>query len=251
MWENVPRNDENIATKRGRIVAGEEWLERVEDGNFAGELKRSKKMRTKYSWTWLILVMCMIVSCEDEAVEDRKVVTGLSETDFVHLGLSVCWASKNYNSASPSEAGSYCQFGDTVREEGVVGISVSSATEKVVQESVVKRVPTQAEWEELIKKCNWEWAELNGVKGYKVTSKVDSCMSQSIFLPAVGCVHKGGNAVFNVAVSGCYWSSTESPIQKEKCGRQFYFDEDSYYVGLGFGVSNGCSLRLVCEKKAE
>ena len=46
------------------------------------------------------------------------------------------------------------------------------------------RMPTVAEFEELLFNCDCEWITQNGVKGLKVTSRKDS--SQSIFLPATG-----------------------------------------------------------------
>lgn len=63
------------------------------------------------------------------------------------------------------------------------------------------RMPTKAEQDELRTKCKWEWKELNGHKGYKVTGP----NGNYIFLPAAG-DRIGGSLYF--LSEGCYWSSS-------------------------------------------
>ena len=66
-------------------------------------------------------------------------------------------------------------------------------------------MPTDVEWMELRTKCNWTRIELDGIIGYKVTSKVNG---NSIFLPAAGYRRK---AYYNgVGSYGSYWSSSLS-----------------------------------------
>ena len=64
------------------------------------------------------------------------------------------------------------------------------------------RMPTDAEWTELLEQCTWTWTTQNGVKGCLVTSKTNS---NSIFLPVAGfrndVNHYSGS-------SGYYWSSS-------------------------------------------
>lgn len=45
------------------------------------------------------------------------------------------------------------------------------------------RMPTYDEMYELTRRCTWEWTEVFGIEGYKVTSKKNG---NSIFLPAAG-----------------------------------------------------------------
>ena len=67
------------------------------------------------------------------------------------------------------------------------------------------RMPTVAEWQELIDNCIWEWTILeNGVKGMKVTSN----NGNSIFLPAAGYIYCGSRYSGNY--SGDYWTSSLS-----------------------------------------
>ncbi len=65
------------------------------------------------------------------------------------------------------------------------------------------RMPTSAEFSELIDNCTWEWTIQNGVKGYKVTSKTNS---NSIFLPAAG--YRYDTDAGSVGSYGSFWSSS-------------------------------------------
>ena len=44
------------------------------------------------------------------------------------------------------------------------------------------QLPTKVQVEELLEKGEWEWTEMNGCRGYKVTGP----NGNSIFLPAAG-----------------------------------------------------------------
>ena len=65
------------------------------------------------------------------------------------------------------------------------------------------RMPTDAEWTELLDNCTWTWTTLNGVNGYKVTSNMKR---NSIFLSAKG--RQGGTCPYDDCIHGCYWSSS-------------------------------------------
>ena len=67
------------------------------------------------------------------------------------------------------------------------------------------RMPTIEEQRELLTECNWEWAEVNGVSGYKVSSKSNS--SNYIFLPAVGLWTDAKFKPYTGSWSN-YWSSS-------------------------------------------
>ena len=67
------------------------------------------------------------------------------------------------------------------------------------------RIPTDAEWEELINNCTWTWTTQNGVNGRLVTAS----NGNSIFLPANGYCHNTFLFdYFDAGYSGCYWSSS-------------------------------------------
>ena len=68
------------------------------------------------------------------------------------------------------------------------------------------RIPTTADWEELISKTNWEWTddyEGMGIAGFIVTGKKNT--RKSIFLPAAGGCN--GTGIYSCFV---YWSASLS-----------------------------------------
>ena len=94
------------------------------------------------------------------------------------------------------------------------------------------RMPTKAEFKELLDSCDWEFITQNDVKGLKVTSRKDS--SQSIFLPAAGFrdeIYLKGFGSF-----GYYWSgmlNTSTPYRAWallflSSGSSMYYDNRCY-----------------------
>ena len=94
------------------------------------------------------------------------------------------------------------------------------------------RMPTDAEWTELMDQCSWTWTTISGVNGRKVTGP----NGNSIFLPAAG--YWDRTSLIDVATFGLYRSAslyTEEPI----CAWfvDFYSDEVfrsycTHYSGL-------------------
>ena len=99
------------------------------------------------------------------------------------------------------------------------------------------RVPTQTEFQELLKNTIQEWVEDfngSGVSGRKFTSKTDK--SKYIFIPAAGNCY--GGSVYNVGYSGSVWSSSLY-VSDSLHAWYLYFhsdncfiDDDSRCVGL-------------------
>lgn len=93
------------------------------------------------------------------------------------------------------------------------------------------RMPTDAEWTELINNCTWTWTTQNGVKGYKVTSKKSGYTSKSIFLPAAG--YRRYDYPSSVGSYGRYWSSSLISIYPSSaCG--LYFDSGQVDASSAF-----------------
>ena len=69
------------------------------------------------------------------------------------------------------------------------------------------RMPTKAEWTELLENCTWEWTTLNGVNGRKVTSKKSGYTGRWIFLPAAGSWESTTSRGY-MGFAGLYWSSS-------------------------------------------
>lgn len=98
------------------------------------------------------------------------------------------------------------------------------------------RMPTKAEQDELRNNCTWDWKELKGVKGYKVTG----ANGKYIFLPAAG--FRSNSSLNNGGSYGSYWSSSlnDFPLYADF----LYFD--SSYVDWCSSVRYfGLSVRAV------
>ena len=70
------------------------------------------------------------------------------------------------------------------------------------------RMPTLEDFSELVINTNYEVAEINGVKGAKFISKIDS--SKYIFIPFAGFAGEG-SVEYQVVLSGI-WSSSFTPV---------------------------------------
>ena len=135
---------------------------------------------------------------------------------FVDLGLSVKWATCNVGAKSPTEYGDYYTF-DEALKSGM-------------------RLPTEANFQELIDNCTWNWTKKKGVWGYRVKSKKNG---KSIFLPAAG--RRYGTDVYNVGFNGYYWSSS---AYGDYGAFYLYFDSYGVYTYNGSRFY-GRSVRLV------
>lgn len=97
-------------------------------------------------------------------------------------------------------------------------------------------VPTVDQWRELSQNTTSIWKTQNGVNGRLFTAS----NGNSLFLPAAG--HRWNDELSNVAVSGCYWSSTLLLFPAPFGACSFYFTLDFYNDG---GESSRCWGRSV------
>ena len=67
------------------------------------------------------------------------------------------------------------------------------------------RIPTEADFQELIDSCSWEYTELSGVQGVKITSNVSGFENNSIFIPFAN--YRSNTGIENEG-SGYYWTSS-------------------------------------------
>ena len=157
----------------------------------------------------------------------------------VDLGLSVCWAEHNIGASSPEKYGDYFAWGETEPKSNYtaetnkyydktkktyidIGKDISGTKYDVAraQWGGNWRMPRLEEIKELIDKCSWQWIELKGINGYKVTGP----NGNSIFLPAAG--YRGGTEVIGRGSDGYYWSGT-------------LYEDSSYYAYLLYFGSGG------------
>lgn len=176
--------------------------------------------------------------------------------EWVDLGLSVKWATCNVGASRPSDYGGYYAWGETSTKSrydlntyfdyldstgdkwgtykigGQTRITPASGHDTARENWGGKwRMPTDAENEELCKKCTWTWITMNGLKGCRVTGM----NGNSIFLPAAG--NRDATDSSSVGEYGSYWSSSLSS----------YNSCDAIYLGFGSGFhsATNCVIRSV------
>ena len=152
-----------------------------------------------------------------EMIPTYQSTPNTATVEAVDLGLSVKWASCNVGAYSSESYGSYYTWSET----------------KNIDFSDNWRMPTASEMRELRDNCDWRWANVNGIYGYRVTGK----NGNSIFLPASG--FKLNNRTFDEGSYGYYWSSGSG-------SQANYLEFNSYdYDVNGSEPTYGCTVRPV------
>ena len=191
------------------------------------------------------------------------------ESTPVDLGLSVKWAAGNVGATSPEDYGLYFAWGETTGftaeqvEKGVRKFDQDSYKASAISDNLTLeqdaahvnlggnwRMPTKAEFQELIDNCDVAWTDdyngaevegrilFTGVKGRIFTSKING---NSVFFPAAGYCYS--SSVNGVGSSGNYWSASwDSPSYAWYLGFHSGYQYVDYYRRC-----YGRSVRGVCE----
>lgn len=196
-----------------------------------------------------------IIETEKELIQKGKLST-ITQYKKVNLGLSVCWAEHNIGASSPEEYGDYFAWGETepkseYTEETYKYYDKTKKTYIDIGKDISKydvartqwggnwRMPRLKEVKELINKCSWQWTELKGINGYKVTGP----NGNSIFLPAAG--FRNGTEVYRRGSYGAYWSGTlNEGYGNDACSLNFSSGGHDWYSDYRY---NGHSVRPVTE----
>ena len=101
------------------------------------------------------------------------------------------------------------------------------------------RMPTKADFEELIANTTSVWETLNGVNGRRFTSKTNG---NSIFVPAASCCING--LVASVGSGGYLWSSSLSE-NNPRNGWYLFFNSSKAEVANYNSRFNGFTVRAV------
>lgn len=174
-------------------------------------------------------------ACEVTVKETATIPNG---HDYVDLGLpsGLKWASMNVGATKPEGYGEYFAWGETEPKSDYnwstykwcngyynkltkycTQSSFWDSSNPMDNKTVLDpeddaahvnwggswRMPTDAEWTELLENCTWTWTTQNGVDGRLVKSKTNS---NSIFLPAAG--YRLATYLYTVGSYGRYWSSS-------------------------------------------
>ena len=104
------------------------------------------------------------------------------------------------------------------------------------------RMPTGAQFQELLDRCTSEWTKLNGVNGLEFTGP----SGNSIFLPATG--YRTGTGLYLTGLYGYYWSSTLS--SNKSCNAYTLYFSQYIKFTLNNEINNRCygqTIRPVCD----
>jgi len=158
--------------------------------------------------------------------EPLKVSIGLESIfGYIDLGLPSgrLWAKCNLGASSPEEYGSYFAWGETTdkttyswstythykdsvftKYTSSDGLSTLDATDDAATArlGVNWRMPTKAEFDELLNNCTATFTTSNGINGYLFTGP----NGNSIFLPMAG--GRDGEGLLSGGKSGFYWLSS-------------------------------------------
>ncbi len=190
--------------------------------------------------------------------------------EYVDLGLpsGTKWATMNVGASKPEDYGEYFAWGETktkndyfsetsftygklkseLFEVGIIdrnGILTSEYDVASQNWSDNWRMPTKADFEELLNNCTWTWTSLGGVNGYKVISKQTGNTSW-IFFPTAG--HCLGIQDAIVGSHGHYWSSTLSEFDTKNFSYLLNFSSSGKDIGTYYSHYCGLTIRPVVKE---
>lgn len=118
--------------------------------------------------------------------------------------------------------------------------TLQTSDDAVASQFTGYRMPTQDDFQELIDETDNELTSINGVNGWKFTSKSDS--TKYIFLPAAGDCF--GSSLISDGQGGDYWSSNLNTTHPNYA-RCLFFSNIGVKMNVGYRYS-GFSVRPVC-----
>ncbi len=183
--------------------------------------------------------------------------------EAVDLGLSVKWATCNVGAASPSDYGDYFAWGE-IKKKNRYSMETYQYWDNEHERFIYKdkgiesnisgteydaahikwgngwRIPTLNEIEEIIYLCTWEWTEINGISGQKVTGP----NGNSIFFPATGYYWDKGHEGFGSY--GLYRGATYS-FDGNGYANDFSFKQNEHDWLIYSDCYMGLPIRPVCD----
>lgn len=216
------------------------------------------KLSNKKSWRWLYVTGLIILiataglyiyPCLSEKQGLKESVYATARFDFVDLGLSVKWATENILIGDGCAEDGYFAWGHVetykstdLNHSHTYGREMNDISNNHLYDIAAHvsnsscRIPTLAEFQELVDKCRWVWKQVDGMHGYEITGP----NGNSIFLPANGYLH--GDESVKYGVTGNYWtSSSDTSDEQNTKAYSLGFNRKKFYLkpnlrGHGFCI---------------
>lgn len=102
------------------------------------------------------------------------------------------------------------------------------------------RIPTEAEWQELLENCTWTWTTQNGVNGHLAVAD----NGNSVFFPAAG--GRTDRILNSAGSSAYYWSSSLYTFDSHRSWHMLFSSSRSELSNTSRNI--GCSVRPVADK---
>ena len=218
----------------------------------------SNKGKSRW-WLWLLGLLLIgggayfVLDANKENKEEESLTGTHNGHEWVDLGLpsGLKWATCNVGADSPEEYGDYYAWGETETSKTYPLSDCSTLNQNIgdikgTNRDVAHvkwcgnwRMPTKAEFQELVDECDWDWMTRNGKEGYKVTGP----NGNSIFLPAAACL--GGDGLFDAGWFGLYWSST--PYSEITLHASYLYFHRGYQCTSWNYCGDGLTVRPVLE----
>ena len=186
-----------------------------------------------------------IIETKESTITDPELVRSVASKntktthEYVDLGLSIKWATCNVGADKPEENGILYAWGETEPKNildprnwmtgkwgnvmfGFTKYNTNSEYGTVDNKTTLDpeddvahvkwggswRMPTIQELRELVESCSFEITTINGIKGFKISSRVIGFAGRSIFLPAAG--YCEGSLICNNGIICTLWSNCGS-----------------------------------------
>lgn len=218
---------------------------------------------------------------EEKYVDGSTTIAGHEALD---LGTDLLWATTNLGASAPQDYGKYYSWGEVEEKKEYRwgnykwsdGFEPSTTAEyadlRITKYCMFKvygdkddkkvlepeddaatnawgngwRMPTKQEVDALLKNCEWEWNRVEGLYGYKISSKKTG---KSIFLPAAGMIAVDGP--HNSTLFCNYWTSSLFDQNEQYYAYSFVYTADgkegTEYISNTYRYL-GMTIRAVCDK---
>ena len=199
---------------------------------------------------------CIITASIGDLQSSCSVIVVPDNYEYVDLGLSVKWATRNVGARKTEEYGVYYMWGEigpySCYSDYTPNSKYKNKTILDLEDDVAHmkwgnewRMPTIEEFNELrnTDNCTWSWTTQNGVKGYMVSSNKAGYEDCSIFLPAAG--EMRDDRLRDLGSDCYYWSSTHDVKMEDFYALCLHNKQSSWNY-----CYHGMSVRPVCPNES-